>query len=53
MLLSDAAGAADQTIGVRATGDYQSVARPCRQMYDKTAIAASVRPANRISKNAM
>jgi hypothetical protein len=31
-LLSDAAGAADHAIGIRATGDDQSVARPCRQM---------------------
>ena len=32
VLLSDAAGAADQAVRVRATGDDQGVARPCRQM---------------------
>jgi len=32
VLLSDVAGAADQAVGVRATGDDQRVARPCGQM---------------------
>ena len=32
VLLSDAAGAADQAVGVRGAGDDQRVARPCREM---------------------
>ena len=32
VLLADAAGAADQAVGVRRNGDHQRIARPCRQM---------------------
>ncbi len=53
VLLSDAAGAANQAVRVCGTGDHQRVARPSVRCAYKAAIAASVRPANTRSKNAM
>ena len=49
VLLPDAAGSADQAIGVRGSGEDQGVAWPRRCAY-KASIAAPVRPANARSK---